>query len=91
MTLAATPSDFRAHMKDYLDQINDHDETVYIARSNNRVATVISQDKMQWMERALQAKEETLEYAIARDQLIRRHVLPDDKVVDTTDDFWRQF
>lgn len=91
MTLAKTPSDFRAHMEDYLDQINDHDETVYIACSNNRVATVISQDKMQWMERALQAKEETLAYAIARDQLIRHHVLPDDKVVDSNDDFWRQF
>jgi len=91
MTLAATQSNFRTHMKDYLDRINDDDETVYIARSNNRSVTVISQEKMAWMEQALQAKEDSLDYAIARDQLIKRHVLPDDDIVESTDDYWAQF
>lgn len=91
MTLVLTQSDFRANLKKYLDQVNDDDETVYIARSNNRAVAIISQEKMDWLERALKAKEDLLEYAIARDQLIKRHVLPDDEVVKSEDDYWNQF
>lgn len=43
------------------------------------------------MGKALQAKEGTLDYAIARDQLIKRGVLPDDKIVESDDEFWGQF
>ena len=46
---------------------------------------------MYWMEKALQVKEDTLEYAIARDQLIKRHVLPDDPIVESNDNYWEQF
>lgn len=91
MALTATQSAFRTHMKDYLDQINDEDETVYVARSNNRAVAIISQEKMDWMERALKAKEDSLEYAVARDQLIRRGVLPDDEVVTADNQYWDQF
>lgn len=91
MTVASTQSDFRAHIKDYLDRVNDDDETVYIARANNRAVAVISQEKLDWLERALRAKEGSLEYAIARDQLIKRHVLPDDEIVESDDDYWGQF
>lgn len=91
MTVALTQSDFRANLKKYLDQVNDDDETVYIARSNSRAVTIVSQEKMEWMERALRAKDDSLEYAIARDQLIKRNVLPDDKVVDSNDAYWGQF
>lgn len=44
MTLALTQSDFRAHIKKYLD--NDDDEVVYVARSNSRSVAVISQEKL---------------------------------------------
>ena len=91
MTVALTQSDFRAHLKKYLDQVNDDDETVYIARSNSRGVVVISQEKMAWMEKALQAKEDSLDYAVARDQLIRRGVLPADSLVESNDDYWEQF
>ncbi|WP_151388583.1 type II toxin-antitoxin system prevent-host-death family antitoxin, partial [Latilactobacillus sakei] len=57
MTLALTQSDFRANLKKYLDQVNDEDETVYIARSNSRAVAIVSQEKMDWLERALKAKE----------------------------------
>lgn len=50
MALAATQSAFRIHMKDYLDQINDEDETVYVARSNNRAVAIVSQEKMDCVE-----------------------------------------
>lgn len=43
------------------------------------------------LQRALKAKEGSLEYAIARDQLIKRHVLPDDEIVESDDDYWGQF
>lgn len=90
MTLVITQSDFRAHIKKYLDQVSD-DETIYIARSNGRSVVAISQEKMDWMEKALQAKEGSLDYAIARDQLIKRNVLPDDPIVESNDDYWGQF
>lgn len=91
MTLALTQSDFRANLKEYLDKVNSEEETVYIARSNQRAVAVISQEKMEWLERALKAKEGSLEYAIARDQLIQRHVLPDDDIVESNDEYWNQF
>lgn len=62
-----------------------------MARSNSRSVAVISQEKMYWMEKALQVKEDTLEYAIARDQLIKRHVLPDDPIVESNNNYWEQF
>lgn len=77
-------------LKKYLDQVND-DETVYIARSNSRSAAVVSQEKLYWMEKAIQAKGDSLDYAVARDQLIKRQVLPDDPIVESNDDYWGQF
>ena len=43
------------------------------------------------MEKAIQSKEDSLEYAIARDQLIQRHELSEDPIVESTDDYWNQF
>ena len=91
MTLVLTQSDFRANLKEYLDKVNNEEETIYIAGSNQRAVAVISQEKMEWLERALKAKEGSLEYAIARDQLIQRHVLPDDDIVESNDEYWNQF
>lgn len=91
MTVALIQSDFRAHIKKYLDQVNDDNETVYIARSNSRSVAVVSQEKLYWMEKAIQAKEDSLDYAVARDQLIRRQVLPDNPIVESNDDYWGQF
>lgn len=91
MTLALTQSDFRANLKEYLDKVNSEEETVYISRSNQRAVAVISQEKMEWLERALKAKEGSLEYAVSRDQLIQRHVLPDDDIVESNDEYWNQF
>ena len=50
MTLVLTQSDFRNHIKKYLDQVNDDDEVVYIARSNSRSVAVLTQEKLYWME-----------------------------------------
>lgn len=38
------------------------------------------------------AKEESLEYAIARDQLLLRGVIPDDsEIVESNDSYWGKF
>lgn len=90
MTLVLTQSDFRANLTKYLDQVND-DEIVQTVRSNSRSVAVLSQEKLYWMEKALQSKEDSLEYTIARNQLIQRHELPEDPIVESTDDYWNQF
>lgn len=36
-------------------------------------------------------KKESLEYAIAHYKLIDTHILPDDPIVDPTDDYWDSF
>lgn len=50
----------------------------------------ISQEKMYWIEKLLHEKEDTLEYAIARDKLIEMHILPDDPIVKSNDDYWKE-
>ena len=40
---------------------------------------------------AVSAKQDSLEYAVARDKLIDMHILPDDPIVDPTDDYWDSF
>ena len=43
MPIATTQSDFRKHIKDYLDRVNEDEQTVLVARSNQRTAAIISQ------------------------------------------------
>lgn len=50
----------------------------------------ISQEKMYWIEKLLHEKEDTLEYAITRDKLIEMHILPDDPIVKSNDDYWEK-
>lgn len=91
MPIATTQSDFRNHIKDYLDKVNDENQTVLIARSNQRAAAVISQEQLNTLLEAVNAKEDSLDYAIARDKLIEMHILPDDPIVEPTDDYWNSF
>ncbi|MDD6407863.1 MAG: type II toxin-antitoxin system prevent-host-death family antitoxin [Lactobacillus equicursoris] len=91
MTHAVTQSDFREHLKDYLDQVNEDNEIVYIARSNRRSVAVVDQEQLYWMEKAIKARKESLDYAIANDKMIRSGLLPDDKIVEPNDDYWGQF
>lgn len=91
MPIATTQSDFRNHIKDYLDKVNDENQTVLIARSKQRAAAVISQEQLNTLLEAVNAKEDSLDYAIARDKLIEMHILPDDPIVEPTDDYWNSF
>lgn len=52
---------------------------------------MISQDELNALLQAVNAKEDSLDYAIARDKLIEMKVLPDDPVVESNDDYWEKF
>lgn len=91
MPIATTQSDFRKHLKNYLDQVNNENQTVMIARSNQRAVAVISQDQLNALLDAVNSQEGSLEEAIARDKLIEMNILPDDHVVDPSDDYWKSF
>lgn len=64
---------------------------VYVSRTNNQSVAVMSQEKLYWMEKALQSEKDSIDYAIARDQLIQRHVLSDDPVTEAKNEYWGQF
>lgn len=91
MPITTTQSDFRNHLKDYLDQVNDEGQTVLITRANHRSVAVIPQEQLKTLLDAVNANEDSLGYAIAHDKLIDMHVLPDDPIVDPTDDYWNSF
>lgn len=91
MPIATTQSDFRKHLKNYLDQVNNENQTVMIARSNQRAVAVISQDQLNALLDAVNSQESSLEEAIARDKLIEMNILPDDPVVDPSDAYWESF
>lgn len=91
MPIATTQSDFRKHIKDYLDQVNEDEQTVLVARSNQRTAAIISQEQLNALLEAVNAKEDSLDYAIARDKLIDMNVLPDDPIIESNDDYWNKF
>ncbi|MEO5284930.1 type II toxin-antitoxin system Phd/YefM family antitoxin [Limosilactobacillus allomucosae] len=91
MPITTTQSDFRNHLKDYLDQVNDEGQTVLITRANHRSVAVIPQEQLNALLDAVNTKEDSLEYAVARDKLIDMHVLPDDPIVDPNDNYWSSF
>lgn len=91
MTLRVKQSEFKSHMNAYLDQICQNDQIVYVSRTNNQSVAVMSQEKLYWMEKALQSEKDSIDYAIARDQLIQRHVLSDDPVTEAKNEYWGQF
>ncbi|WEV41319.1 type II toxin-antitoxin system Phd/YefM family antitoxin [Lactobacillus sp. ESL0681] len=75
MAIAVTQSDFRRHMKQYLDEVDDNDETLYIARSHDRTVAVISQEKLKWLERLAKAEDGSTKQKEAKDKLIALGVL----------------
>lgn len=91
MPIATTQSDFRKHLKNYLDQVNNENQIVMIARSNQRAVAIISQDQLNALLDAVNSQESSLEEAIARDKLIEMNILPDDPVVDPSEAYWESF
>lgn len=89
--IATTQSDFCNHLNDYLDRVTAENQTVSVARSNQRAAAVISQNQLNTLLEAVHAEEDSLESAVARDKLIAMHILPDDPIVKPAADYWNSF
>ncbi|MDF7638649.1 type II toxin-antitoxin system Phd/YefM family antitoxin [Lactobacillus sp. ESL0791] len=93
MAIALTQSDFRTHMKKYLDEVDDYNETVYVTRSKDRSVAIISQEKLKWLERLAKAPVGSLDQAVAMDKLAELGVVPEPEPIDEKDEeaYWNQF
>lgn len=86
-----TQSEFQWQLNHYLNQLQATDDTLYIERPHQPAVAVVSAEKLALLEQLAHADSESLAYAVARDQLIRRGGLPDDSVVISNDNYWDQF
>ncbi|EQM53765.1 hypothetical protein N692_14405 [Lactiplantibacillus plantarum EGD-AQ4] len=90
MPMTTTQTDFRNHLKAYLDQVTNENQTVLVTRSNQRVAAVISQELLDVLLTAVNANKDSLAYAVARDKLIDMQRLANDPVIDNPQAYWEQ-
>ena len=51
MSLAATQTDFRQNFKAYMDKVTEEQETIYIPRPKQKGVALISQDRLDWLEK----------------------------------------
>lgn len=95
MALAATQTDFRQHFKSYMDKVTNEQETIYIPRPQQKGVALISQDRLDWLERYAQTAPGTLEHSIAAEHLMEMRIIPQQgKRISTDkdyDQFWEQF
>ncbi|MFD1432069.1 type II toxin-antitoxin system Phd/YefM family antitoxin [Lacticaseibacillus yichunensis] len=92
MPITMSQAKFRKHFNTALNRVNNQDETLTIVRPNQRAVAILSLEKLVWLETALCARPESLEYAVALDQLNRREVLADtEPIVEADDAYWKQF
>ncbi|MDO7805388.1 type II toxin-antitoxin system Phd/YefM family antitoxin [Lactiplantibacillus pentosus] len=90
MPITTTQTDFRTHLKAYLDQVTDKNHTVLVTRSNQRTVAVISQEQLNTLLTAANTNQDSLAYAVARDKLIDMQLLANDPVIDDPQAYWER-
>ncbi|RMW43015.1 type II toxin-antitoxin system Phd/YefM family antitoxin [Lactiplantibacillus pentosus] len=90
MPITTTQTDFRTHLKAYLDQVTNEKQTVLVTRSNQRTVAVISQEQLTTLLTAVSANKDSLAYAVARDKLIDMQLLANDPAVDNPQAYWER-
>ncbi|ASG80501.1 type II toxin-antitoxin system Phd/YefM family antitoxin [Lactiplantibacillus pentosus] len=90
MPITTTQTDFRSHLKAYLDQVTNEKQTVLVTRSNQRTVAVISQEQLTTLLTAVSANKDSLAYAVARDKLIDMQLLANDPAVDNPQAYWER-
>ncbi|MCT3302335.1 prevent-host-death family protein [Lactiplantibacillus pentosus] len=90
MPITTTQTDFRSHLKAYLDQVTNEKQTVLVTRSNQRTVAVISQEQLTTLLIAVSANKDSLAYAVARDKLIDMQLLANDPAVDNPQAYWER-
>ena len=91
MSITTSQANFHQHLDEYLDAVNDDHQTVCVTRSHQESVAVIAQEALNALLVAVNAAEDSLDYSIARDQLIEFNLVPDDPIVEPNDDFWDSF
>lgn len=54
MALTVTQTDFRQNFKSYMDKVTEEQETIYIPRLRQKGVALISQDRLDWLEKYAQ-------------------------------------
>lgn len=95
MALATTQTDFRQNFKSYMDKVTEEQETIYIPRPKQKGVALISQDRLNWLEKYAQTEPGSLKYSIAAEHLMEMGIIPEQGKRITTDEdydeFWEQF
>lgn len=91
MAITTTEANFKKHLNNYLDQVSEDKQTILITRTKQKAVAIFSKGELDTLLDATHAKENSLDFAIARDKLIGMNVLPDVPIVKSTDDYWDNF
>lgn len=95
MSLAATQTDFRQNFKSYMDKVTEEQETIYIPRPKQKGVALISQDRLDWLEKYAKTTPGTLKHSIAAEHLMDMGIIPEQGERISTDSeynkFWEQF
>ena len=95
MSLAATQTDFRQNFKAYMDKVTEDQETIYIPRPKQKGVALISQDRLDWLEKYAKTEPGTRKHSIAAEHLIELGIIPEQGKKISTDEeydkFWEQF
>lgn len=51
MALTVTQTDFRQNFKSYMDKVTEEQEAIYIPRPRQKGVALISQDRLDWLEK----------------------------------------
>lgn len=70
MALTVTQTDFRPNFKSYMDKVTEEQETIYIPRPRQKGGALISQDRLDWLEKYAQTEPGTLKHSIAAEHLM---------------------
>lgn len=70
MALTVTQTDFRQNFKSYMDKVTEEQETIYIPRLRQKGVALISQDRLDWLEKYAQTEPGTLKHSIAAEHLM---------------------
>lgn len=70
MALTVTQTNFRQNFKSYMDKVTEEQEAIYIPRPRQKGVALISQDRLDWLEKYAQTEPGTLKHSIAAEHLM---------------------
>ncbi len=95
MALTVTQTNFRQNFEYYVQKVTDEQEIIYIRRPQQKGVTLISQDRLDWLERYAKSEPGTLKHSIAAEHLMDMSIIPQQGRRISTDkdynEFWDQF